>query len=183
MDNNIILGVDPGTNLTGYGIIKVENNNLELLSMGTFNLKSYAIYEEKLKNIFIFLNDLIKQYKPKSIVFEDAFYATNAQVILKLGRIQGIIMAVSALNNIPTANYSPRKIKLSITGYGNANKNSVSIMLQKIFNFKENASFLDSTDGLAVAVCHAMQREKNIFNKKSGSWKEFLAKNPDRILK
>ena len=154
MSEKIILGIDPGTTVMGYGLIKVVNNEMKFLLLNELDLKKYKDHYLKLKLIFNRTLELIENYHPDELALEAPFFGKNVQSMLKLGRAQGVAMAAGLTRETPIFEYSPKKIKMSITGNGNASKEQVAKMLQNIFNFKKIPKNLDSTDGLAVAVCH-----------------------------
>src|SRR5690606_146119 len=153
----IILGIDPGTTILGYGVLKETGNKLALISLGVIQLNHLDDHGLKLQRIFQKTSALIEQYKPDCMALEAPFYGKNIQVMLKLGRAQGVAMAAALNNDIPIFEYAPRKIKQSVTGNGNAAKEQVAAMLKTLLKFEESPQFLDATDGLAVAVCHAFQ--------------------------
>ena len=177
----IILGIDPGTNLMGYGIIQGKGKSPFYIDMGCIDLKKSGDHYMKLRKIYESTLDLIEKYLPDEVAIEAPFFGKNVQSMLKLGRAQGVAMAAVLSRDIPVTEYAPRKIKLAITSSGNASKEQVAGMLQKMFKLKEIPKNLDATDGLAVAVCHFYQN--NIGQKKSGtsSWEAYIRKNPDRI--
>ncbi len=179
----VILGVDPGTAIMGYGVILEKGNKLELISMGVVRMDHLDDHFLKLKRIFEKTTNLIETYQPDALAIEAPFYGKNIQVMLKLGRAQGIAMAAALTKNIDVTEYAPRKIKQSITGKGTASKEQVAAMLQRLLNFKETPEFLDATDGLAVAVCHAFQRMPTGGGKaKSYSgWEAFVSDNKKRV--
>lgn len=151
----IILGIDPGTSIMGFGIISVKGNKMELVAIHELILKKYANHETKLKVIFDKTLALIDEYHPDETVLEAPFFGKNVQSMLKLGRAQGVAMAASLHRNVPIIEYSPKKIKMAITGNGNASKEQVAGMLQNLLKLKEfPTKYLDASDGLAVAVCH-----------------------------
>lgn len=175
----IILGIDPGTNVMGYGLISIRQNRLSLLQFGVIHLAKYSGHELKLKKIFDRIVSLIDDYLPDEVALEAPFYGKNVQSMLKLGRAQGVAMAAALSRDIPINEYSPKSVKQSVTGNGNASKEQVAAMLKSLLSFKETPKLLDATDALAVAVCHHFQGGKE---QKSGkSWKSFLADNPKRI--
>ncbi|WP_293312703.1 crossover junction endodeoxyribonuclease RuvC, partial [Pedobacter sp. UBA5917] len=149
----VIMGIDPGTAVMGYGVILEKGNKTELISLGVVKMTHLDDPFLKLQRIFEKTVVLMEQYKPDVLAIEAPFYGKNIQVLLKLGRAQGIAIAAALSRNVPVTEYSPRKIKQSITGSGNATKEQVAAMLQRLLNFKETPEFLDATDGLAVAVC------------------------------
>ena len=183
MSEKIILGIDPGTTVMGYGLIKVVNNEMEFLLLNELDLKKYKDHYLKLKLIFNRTLELIENYHPDELALEAPFFGKNVQSMLKLGRAQGVAMAAGLTRETPIFEYSPKKIKMSITGNGNATKEQVAKMLQNIFNFKKIPKNLDSTDGLAVAVCHYYNLNSVINKSNYKDWNTFLKKNPDKISK
>src|SRR5471030_2134753 len=181
----IILGIDPGTAVMGYGLVKEVGTKLELISLGVIKMGSIDDHILKLQRIFEKTVALIDNYKPDCMSIEAPFYGKNIQVLLKLGRAQGVAMAAALSRDVTITEYAPRKIKQAITGNGNAAKEQVAAMLQSLLNFKETPDFLDATDGLAVAVCHSFQRmpTSKSGNKKSYSgWDTFVKDNAKRIV-
>ena len=183
MSEKIILGIDPGTTVMGYGLIKVVNNEMKFLLLNELDLKKYKDHYLKLKLIFNRTLELIENYHPDELALEAPFFGKNVQSMLKLGRAQGVAMAAGLTIETPIFEYSPKKIKMSITGNGNASKEQVAKMLQNIFNFKKIPKNLDSTDGLAVAVCHYYNLNSVINKSNYKDWNTFLKKNPDKISK
>ncbi len=175
----IILGVDPGTNIMGYGILKVKNKDLQLLNYGVIHLNKYTNHEVKLKKIFELVINLIDDFHPDEMALEAPFYGKNIQSMLKLGRAQGVAMAAALTREIPIKEYAPKKVKQSVTGNGNASKEQVAKMLQTLLKFTETPQFLDATDALAVALCHHFQKDNPAL--KGKSWQAFVSENPDRI--
>jgi crossover junction endodeoxyribonuclease RuvC len=181
VEDKIILGIDPGTSVLGYGLIHLSHNKLKMLNFGVVQLHKLPTHPDKLKRIFERLDGLIKEYKPDEMAIEAPFFGKNVQSMLKLGRAQGVAIAAALHNNIPIEEYSPRRIKQAITGNGNASKEQVAAMLQKLLSFDELPKYLDATDGLAVAVCHHFSRGIGENNKtKAGNWEAFLRTNPGR---
>lgn len=180
--DKIILGVDPGTNIMGYGIIYNKDKNIELITMGVLRLNKITDHKLKLKKIFETTLELIEKYKIDEFSIESQFFGKNVQSMLKLGRAQGVSLAAALHKNIPVFEYSPTKIKQSITGRGNASKEQVAAMACNFLNIKEIPKFLDVTDALAIALCHYFQKN-NLSNEGAhySSWQGFLSKNPDRI--
>jgi crossover junction endodeoxyribonuclease RuvC len=179
----VIMGIDPGTAVMGYGLILEKGSNIQLISMGVVRLEHLDDHFLKLQRIFEKTVALIDQYKPDFLALEAPFFGKNIQVMLKLGRAQGVAMAAALSRGIPVTEYAPRKIKQSITGNGNAGKEQVAAMLQRLLNFKETPEFLDATDGLAVAVCHSFQRVSTSGSGKSYSGWEAFAKDNQKRLK
>ncbi len=177
----IILGVDPGTTVLGYGIILVKNNKMEMLNFGIIQLNKLSNQPEKLKRIVDRIDGLIEEYKPDALAIEAPFFGKNVQSMLKLGRAQGCVIGCALRKNIPYEEYTPKRIKQAITGSGNGSKEQVAAMLQTLLNFKEIPKYLDATDGLAAAVCHHLSKGIGENNKtKGGGWASFLSKNPER---
>ena len=181
-EDKIILGIDPGTTVMGYGLIHVKKNQLHMLNFGVIQLNKLSNHPDKLKRILDRLNGLIAEYKPDEMAIEAPFFGKNVQSMLKLGRAQGVAIAACLNHNIPFEEYTPRRIKQSITGSGAASKEQVAAMLQKLLNFQDMPKYLDATDGLAAAVCHHFSKGIGEHNKaKSDSWTAFLSENPKRL--
>ena len=179
----IILGIDPGTNVMGYGLIKVEGSELTLIEFNDISLKKHDDHYLKLKYIFFGLTEIIEKYNPDEIAIEAPFFGKNVQSMLKLGRAQGVAMAAGLVKEIPITEYSPKKIKMAITGNGNASKEQVAKMLKSILKFKEIPKNLDATDGLAAALCHYYNsNSNNKIDKKYSSWSSYLKNNPEKKL-
>jgi crossover junction endodeoxyribonuclease RuvC len=179
--DRIILGIDPGTIVLGYGIIGISKNNPHVLALGVLKLSKYTGYALKLKKIFERVVSLVDEYHPDELSIEAPFYAKNVQSMLKLGRAQGVAMAAALSRDVPITEYSPRKIKQSITGNGNASKEQVAAMLVHLLKFENNNDTFDATDGLAAAVCHYFNKTGNSQEKSYSSWKSFLNENPNRL--
>lgn len=177
----IILGIDPGTSIMGYGVVLKQKQKMECLATGVINLKSISDHYLKLQKIFTRVLGLIDSYKPDELAIEAPFYGKNVQSMLKLGRAQGVAISAALYRGIPIFEYAPRKIKMAITGSGNASKEQVASLIQKMLKIKELPDDLDATDGLAAAVCHGFQPEHSIINDSPKSWKEFINKNPGRV--
>ncbi len=179
----IILGIDPGTIVLGYGIVEVDGQKIKLLSMGVVQLSKYEGHLQKLKIIFEKVQGLAKEYKPAACAIEAPFFGKNVQSMLKLGRAQGVAIAASLTSGLEVSEYSPKKIKQSITGNGNASKEQVASMLQRLVGFELQPKFLDATDGLAAAVCHHFQNKQpgSSSKKKLSGWNDFLKQNPSRV--
>lgn len=181
----IILGIDPGTNLMGYGIIKVKGNKAEMMAMGVIELKKYASHYLKLGKIFERVTSIIDSYKPDEVAIEAPFFGKNVQSMLKLGRAQGVAITAAIMRDIPITEYEPRKIKVAITGNGAAAKEQVAGMLQRILKIpKEDMDVqMDATDALGAAYCHFIQMGKPETDHKFSSWKDFVNKNADKVHK
>ncbi len=183
-NERIILGIDPGTTILGYGIIQCIGKKANLLALGVLHLDKYDDHHLKLQKIFERTIELIDGFHPDEFAVEAPFFGKNVQSMLKLGRAQGVAIAAALSRQIPVMEYAPRKIKQSITGNGNASKEQVAAMLQKVLNIpaSEMPTKLDATDGLAAALCHFYQSGSvSADNKKYTGWKAFLANNPSRV--
>ncbi len=185
----IILGIDPGTRIMGYGVIKVSQTagnakNLQLLRHGVIHLSKYKGHELKLKKIFERMLGIIDEFHPDEVALEAPFFGKNIQSMLKLGRAQGVAMAAALSRQIPISEYAPKKVKQSVTGNGNASKEQVAQMLPNLLVFPQSKilldnQLLDATDALAVALCHYYQNGQP--QQRGKSWKAFVAENPERI--
>ena len=177
----IILGIDPGTTIMVFGIIQVLKNQMKFVQMNELLLNKYDDHYLKLKLIFERTIELIDTYKPDELAIEAPFFGKNVQSMLKLGRAQGVAMAAGLAREVPITEYEPKKVKMAITGNGNASKEQVAKMLQQLLNFRELPSHLDATDGLAVAVCHFFNGGKKEKGKSYSSWESFVKQNESRI--
>ena len=177
----IILGIDPGTTVMGFGIISVKGSEMKLLVMDELILNKYDSHSLRLKKIFERTLGLIDEYHPDELAIEAPFFGKNVQSMLKLGRAQGVAMAAGLYREIPITEYMPKKIKMAITGKGNASKEQVAAMLKRLLNISVLPTKLDATDGLAVAVCHYFNGGKSDSPKKYSSWKSFISDNPKRL--
>ncbi|NNC95443.1 MAG: crossover junction endodeoxyribonuclease RuvC [Chitinophagales bacterium] len=180
LSSKIILGIDPGTIIMGYGLISVQKSDFKVISLGAIQIKEKD-QVLRLKTIHSKIIQLIKTHLPDECAIEAPFFGKNAQSMLKLGRAQGVCMAAAISMDIPVTEYSPKKIKQSITGNGNASKEQVAAMLQSLCKFNRMPKHLDATDGLATAVCHHFQSTSISPAGKFKSWKDFISKNPHRI--
>jgi crossover junction endodeoxyribonuclease RuvC len=187
--DKIILGIDPGTNIMGYGAIHILGKEIKLLGAGIISMEKLRDQSLKMKRIFEGTSELLEQYKPDELSIEAPFFGKNVQSMLKLGRAQGIAIAAALVRGIPIFEYSPKKIKQSVTGNGNATKDQVAAMLQKLLVIKNMPHYLDTTDALGAAMCHYFQDTMHTVRnsppryKKSSGWKAFLAENPERKVK
>ena len=179
--DKIILGIDPGTTIMGYGIIHIKESHMILLEMGVLHLSKLTSHELKLKKIFERTLELIDQYNPDEFAVEAPFFGKNVQSMLKLGRAQGVAMAAALNREVPIFEYAPRKIKLAITGKGTSSKEQVAAMLKSLLKIKKLPKHLDATDGLAAAVCHHFQ--KNFSQKRNNytNWNTYVKSNPKKI--
>ena len=177
----VILGIDPGTVVMGYGLIKAEGKKLSVVAKGVIKLDKFQEHPERLKKIFNRTVEIIKEYRPEQLAIEAPFFGKNVQSMLKLGRAQGVAIAAALSQEMSVAEYSPRKIKQSITGDGNASKEQVCGMLENLLNAKLDDIPLDATDGLAAAVCHHFNSGGVSSSSKSYSgWAAFIKENPGR---
>lgn len=177
----VILGIDPGTVVLGYGVIRENGTKVTLETLGVVKMGHLDDHGLKLQRIFKKTTALIEQYQPDCVALEAPFYGKNIQVMLKLGRAQGVAMAAALNFDIPIFEYAPRKIKQAVTGHGNASKEQVAAMLQNLLGFKETPEFLDATDGLAVAVCHSFQQNTMSKSKSYSGWEAFVKDNEKRV--
>ncbi len=182
----IILGVDPGTRIMGYGVIAVSGSELRLIQYGVIRLEKLPSHESKLKRIFERITGIIEEYLPDEMAIEAPFYGENVQSMLKLGRAQGVAMAAALAKEVSIVEYLPKKVKQSVTGNGNANKEQVAYMLEKLFNQKLEKEFYDATDAVGVAVCHFMHGKTKALTGSGSSkkgWAAFVSENKDRVKK
>ena len=177
----IILGVDPGTIVTGYGIIEYTNNKFRRISNGVIKLPSSNSLSEKLEIIYDELDKLLKLYKPDEFVIETAFYGKNVQSMMKIGYARGVSILAAIHNKVPTNEYSPREVKKAVVGKGAASKQQVNYMVMTILNAKKIKFKPDESDALAIALCHAFRLKAPTY-KKSKSWKEYISANPGRVI-
>jgi crossover junction endodeoxyribonuclease RuvC len=177
----IILGIDPGTTIMGFGLIKVHNKKMELIVIDELLLSKYDSHYLRLKKIFEKTIQIIDNYKPDEIAIEAPFFGKNVQSMLKLGRAQGVAMAAGLQREVPITEYAPKKIKMAITGNGNASKEQVAKMLQSLLKLKTLPKNLDATDGLAAAVCHFYNADKTVQGKNYSGWAAFVKKNPGKV--
>ncbi len=175
----IILGVDPGTRVMGYGVVMICGQQLKLLQYGVIHLNKYKNHEIKLKKIFERVSGLIRDFHPDQVALEAPFYGKNIQSMLKLGRAQGVAMAAALSMQVPIVEYAPKKVKQSVTGNGNASKEQVARMLSNLLSFDVSDKLLDASDALAVAICHHFQHGPTAVSSKG--WKSFIKENPHRI--
>ena len=183
----IILGLDPGTSVMGYGVILVRKPKIDLLQFGVIQLNKYESHELRLKKIFERVLSLIDDFHPDEVALEAPFFGKNVQSMLKLGRAQGVAMSAALSREIPIVEYAPKRVKQSVTGNGNASKEQVASMLQKLLPIKVLPHYLDATDALGAAMCHHFQYNRQSVSTKSGitvqkftGWKAFLVENPER---
>jgi crossover junction endodeoxyribonuclease RuvC len=176
-----ILGVDPGTTIMGYGVIRVDSLTPEIILMGSLDQRKISDHYEKIARIFERTLQLIKDYKPSALAIESPFYGNNIQSMLKLGRAQGAAISAALYQSVPVYEYAPRKIKQSITGHGNASKEQIANFLGYIFQTRLKPETLDATDGLAAALCHYYQLKNPVKQNSAKNWEDFILKNPDRV--
>lgn len=184
-----ILGIDPGTNILGFSVIEIQGKSIKLIEMSVLKLGKIDDMSKRMKVLFDTISNVIDKYQPEILSIEAPFFGKNVQSMLKLGRAQGLCIAAALSKDIPFYEYSPRKIKQSITGNGASSKEQVALMLQRIIEFETMPKDLDATDALAAAVCHSYQKEleietvdnKKIKAKKSSSWSSFVINNPEKV--
>lgn len=183
-EEKTILGIDPGTNILGFGVIRVDARGPHYADMGVFDLRKIKDPFEKLANIFAGVDEILETVRPDVLAVESPFYGKNAQVILKLGRAQGAAITAATIRGIPVAEYAPRKAKIAICGNGAASKEQVSLMIQKTLGVQLDSKYFDATDALAIALCHHYQQSNPLAGAGGKSdWKTFLAENPGRVKK
>lgn len=178
-----ILGIDPGTTVMGYGLIRKSGSDPVLLHLGVIELRKIPDHYTRLKKIFERVVQIIDEYQPDEMALESPFYGKNVQSMLKLGRAQGVAMSAALSRSLPIYEYAPRKIKQSITGNGNASKEQVANLLKSILHIDTLPENLDATDGLAAAVCHFYNCQNPQGSSEYKSWKAFIRNNPGRIKK
>ncbi|MDM8233795.1 crossover junction endodeoxyribonuclease RuvC [Phocaeicola barnesiae] len=181
----IILGIDPGTNVMGYGVLKVTGTKPQVMTLGVIDLRKCKDPYLKLKHIFERVQGIIASYLPDELAIEAPFFGKNVQSMLKLGRAQGVAIVAAVSRDIPVTEYAPLKIKMAITGNGQASKEQVADMLQRMLHIpdSEMEPFMDATDALAAAYCHYLQMGRPSLPKAYSGWKDFIAKNPDKVVK
>ncbi|MCM1349565.1 MAG: crossover junction endodeoxyribonuclease RuvC [Firmicutes bacterium] len=179
----VIIGIDPGTNFMGYGILGIKDKTPLVIALGVIHLNKISGHYLKLRRIYERVLGLVEQYLPDEMAIEAPFFGKNVQSMLKLGRAQGVAMAAALSRDVPITEYEPRKIKMAITGNGASSKEQVKEMLKRILNITSNQlpSELDATDALAAALCHYYESSRPIARTSASSWKEFIAKNPDKV--
>lgn len=184
-DSKIILGIDPGTTIMGYGLLQITGNKPSLIAMGVLDLKKYSDHYIKLQKIFNRTLSLIDEFHPDCLAIEAPFFGKNVQSMLKLGRAQGVAISAALYRNLSITEYAPLKIKLAITGNGNASKEQVADMLRRFLNIPTDKMLpqLDATDGLAAAFCHYLQTGKPVADKTYKGWEDYIAKNKNKVLK
>lgn len=178
-----IIGVDPGTNKMGYGVIESRGSAVTMIVMGYIDLSKLPDHYAKLSHIFKRITEIIEEYKPEEMALEAPFFGENVQSMLKLGRAQGVAMAAALAKDIDVFEYAPRKIKSAVTGSGSASKEQVANMLQKIMNIKDMPKNLDASDGLAVALCHHFRVTNPLMSSSKSSWGDFISRNPGKVIK
>ncbi|MBQ7735903.1 MAG: crossover junction endodeoxyribonuclease RuvC [Bacteroidales bacterium] len=180
--DHIILGIDPGTNIMGYSLLKTHARNSEIITLDVINLKKQPDQSAKLKMIYESTQNLIKTYHPDILAIEEPFYGKNPQSMLKLGRAQGVVIGACLHAGLEVFEYTPRRIKQSITGKGAASKEQVAAMLHTMYTFSTETKYLDATDALAAAVTHHLQNRVVLNTGKASGWEAFLSQHKDRII-
>lgn len=178
----IILGIDPGTNILGYGVILVDKKSVQYVDMGVLDLRKEKDHFLKLSLIFERVGALIERYTPDDLAIEAPFFGKNVQSMLKLGRAQGAAIAAALHRQLPVFEYAPRKVKMAITGRGDASKEQVKLLMEKTLKVKLDAKFLDASDALAIAMCHYYQLTSPLIDTStSKNWKSFIEAHPGRV--
>lgn len=181
-DAKTILGIDPGTNLLGFGIIRVMGRSAKYVDMGILDLRKEKDAYAKLKAIYDCISEVCKTYHPDEMALESPFYGKNAQVILKLGRAQGAAMMAGLQYGIKVYEYAPRRAKEAIVGNGAASKEQVRNMLERTLKVDLASKHLDATDALAIAMCHFYEQSNPVHSRgKASGWEKFVKENPDRV--
>lgn len=185
LSEQIIMGIDPGTRVMGYAFLEVVRKKLHVMEMGVLTFSSKNPMSLRLKEIFEDVTTLVERFKPDALAIEEPFYGKNVQSMLKLGRAQGIAMAIALHREIPVFEYTPRKVKQAVTGNGNASKEQLAAMLSRLLDTPSDSRFLDATDALGIALCHHYE-SLSLIGASSGNrvhdWAQFLEKNKDRIV-
>jgi crossover junction endodeoxyribonuclease RuvC len=184
----IILGIDPGTLLMGYSVVEAHKNAFTIKTIDVLKLSSKKDHYQRLQLVHQKITELVEEFSPNEFAIEAPFYGKNVQSMLKLGRAQGVAIAAAMSKNIPVTEYSPKKIKQSITGNGNSDKDQVWKMLQRITKLPDKPKYYDATDALAVAICHyfgntTIAIKKTTGTKKGSGWDKFISENPGRVYK
>ncbi|MEI7525706.1 MAG: crossover junction endodeoxyribonuclease RuvC [Mariniphaga sp.] len=179
--NKTILGIDPGSNIMGYGVLRITKNKAEVVALGVIKTAGFSGHYQKLSHIFDRTLYLVDEYNPDETALEAPFFGKNVQSMLKLGRAQGVAMAASLYRKVPIFEYAPLRIKQAITGNGSATKEQVAYFLKQMYNIEIMPSDLDATDGLATAVCHFLQLKNPVSGNTTKNWEEFIRKNPGRV--
>ena len=181
-EQRIILGIDPGTNLLGYGVILVDKRSVHYVDMGVLDMRKEKDHFLKLNRIFEGVGEIMDRYAPDDMAIEAPFFGKNVQSMLKLGRAQGVAIAAAIHRQIPVFEYAPRKVKMAITGRGDASKEQVKLLMEKTLHQSFDAKFLDASDALAIAMCHFYQLTSPLTDTSSSrNWKSFVEAHPGRV--
>ncbi|MFA7115732.1 MAG: crossover junction endodeoxyribonuclease RuvC [Bacteroidales bacterium] len=181
-NQRLILGIDPGTNILGYGLVLIDNRSAHYVDMGVIKMNKEKDHFSKLNIILHEVGNIIDKYHPDDFAIESPFFGKNPQVMLKLGRAQGAAICAAFLRDVPVYEYAPRKIKMAITGRGQATKEQVALMLSKILDVTMQSKYLDASDALAAAMCHFYQLSNPLSDTDSSTnWKDFIKQHPDRL--
>jgi crossover junction endodeoxyribonuclease RuvC len=179
--DRIIMGIDPGTTVMGYSLIHQKGKEVTLLTIGVLKLNKLDDHAQRLQKIYKRTLSLIEEYKPDELAIEAQFFGKNVQSMLKLGRAQGVAIAAAISRDIPYVEYEPKKIKMAVTGNGNASKEQVAAMLKNLIKMENTPDFLDATDALAAAMCHYFQKVDTKAKGSYNSWSNFISENPNRL--
>jgi crossover junction endodeoxyribonuclease RuvC len=181
-EQRVIMGIDPGTNILGFGVILIDKKKTHLIDMGVIDLRKMGDHFSKLNIILSEVGELIDRYKPDDFAVEAPFYGKNPQVMLKLGRAQGAALSAAFCRSVPVYEYAPRKVKIAITGNGAASKEQVSLMLQKTLGTTFDSKWLDASDAVAIALCHFYQLNNPLADlQTSASWEDYLKAHPEKL--
>lgn len=185
LTDKVILGIDPGTQILGFGVIHIKGKSVSYTDMGVVNLKCEKDHFLTLRRILNEVTKLIDTYLPDELAIESPFYGKNPQVMLKLGRAQGAAISAALMRDIPVYEYAPRSVKVAITGNGSASKEQVATMVQKLLGITDPQKYADATDALSIALCHHYHRSSlgDTKVKRETSWESFVKNNPQRIEK
>ena len=181
----VIMGIDPGTNIMGYGVLKVKDGKAQMITMGIIDLRKFGDAYLKLGHIFERVTGIIESFLPDELAIEAPFFGKNVQSMLKLGRAQGVAIAAAIERGVPIHEYAPMKIKMALTGNGGASKEQVAGMLQRLLKIpnEDMSKFMDATDALAAAYCHYLQMGRPESDVKYRGWKDFVNKNKEKVSK
>lgn len=182
-EEKILLGIDPGTNIMGYGVLRIADRKAEMVTMGVIDLRKFGDPYLKLGHIFERVTGIIDSFLPDEMAIEAPFFGKNVQSMLKLGRAQGVAIAAAIHHGVPIHEYAPMKIKMALTGNGNASKEQVAGMLQRMLKLRQEdmSQFMDATDALAAAYCHYLQMGRPVSDAHYHGWKDFINKNKDKV--
>ena len=184
LESRRIIGIDPGTNILGYAVIEIVNKEFRIIGIDVLKMQHLEDHPAKLKEIYLNIDKIIKHFSPTEMALEAPFFGKNVQAMLKLGRAQGVAMAAGLVSGLSIDEYSPKSVKQSVTGNGNATKEQVARMLEQTFRRDIFTEYLDATDALAVAMCHYYKSSSALGGGgKFKDWKDFAAKAAEKTKK